>query len=271
MAFSVDTHGLPRIYSYADAASIEANIKPIRGGTVKPLDSNRRKQHINIRREGSNIIVRMYNTDILIYTPTQLIATNGGWSSLSTNKVLSAITGRTFGSKNNKTWLMTRNESDDALYYAMHKGNDYTLVFDGYSRTPDSSYVPPLRTRKNLVALKAIRKNYTEFKKYMRGMCKLLADSNGLITDIPAIDLLHRPTPLQVVDMVANGAELSSLYEGMVFVMDRSKQVQWVGGVWQHIKTTTHTRMLREFERMLLEFNKDTVFYTETAPMGKLC
>jgi hypothetical protein len=93
MAFGINTDGIRTLRDYEAAAKWEALVIPVRGTNppVKPLGP-RRKKHMSIRREGDDIIVRLYHTDIITYKPTgEIVLDHGNYHTQSTATLLYAV------------------------------------------------------------------------------------------------------------------------------------------------------------------------------------
>lgn len=93
MAFGIDTKGIRTFSNYKEASDWEALVKPVRGdkNNTKPLGP-RHKKHMNIRREGEDVVIRLYSTDIITYHPNGTITLDhGGYQTLSTVSLMQAV------------------------------------------------------------------------------------------------------------------------------------------------------------------------------------
>jgi hypothetical protein len=100
--------GIRRLPNYEAAKKHEESITPIRGraNSVKPI-ADRNKDHMNIRKEGENIVVCLYDTDVVTYRPDgEIIITNGGWQSNTTNAFISALLPVFITSRYGRTWFL---------------------------------------------------------------------------------------------------------------------------------------------------------------------
>lgn len=98
MSFSHNVSGLRRVQDYAKAVEIEAEIVPIRGRSpeCKPLDEKRNKQCVIIRREGEDVVIKAYDTDVLTYKPDgEIVVNTGGYSTVGTADIIGRVLGCT--------------------------------------------------------------------------------------------------------------------------------------------------------------------------------
>jgi hypothetical protein len=92
MAYSLDTRNTEYLHNYAVALAHHDSITPIRNSNCRPV-AERRKQHFNIRKQGETVIVRLYATDIMTYTPDNRITLNmGHHNTNSTRAAIRAVT-----------------------------------------------------------------------------------------------------------------------------------------------------------------------------------
>jgi hypothetical protein len=109
MGFGVtNVRGIRKLPNYEAAKKHEESIVPIRGraNSVKPL-SERNKDHMTIRKEGENIVIRLYQTDVVTYQPDgEIIINNGGWQSSTTNSFINALLPVFLSSYGGMTWFI---------------------------------------------------------------------------------------------------------------------------------------------------------------------
>jgi len=119
----IDTRSIRKLPNYEAAKKHEESIKPIRGraNSVKPIAS-RNKDHMNIRKEGENIVVCLYHTDVITYRPDgEIIITNGGWVSNTTNAFISALLPVFLTSRYGTTWFLAYADGWNAAEYGARK------------------------------------------------------------------------------------------------------------------------------------------------------
>ena len=107
MAFILDTRNTKYLHNYAAALAYHDSITPIRNSNCRPM-AERRKQHFNIRKHGDSIIVRLYSTDLVTYTPDNKITLNMGGrntNTMSTRAAIHAVTRTQITQQHSRTWV----------------------------------------------------------------------------------------------------------------------------------------------------------------------
>lgn len=105
MSFSLDTRKVKYLHNYAAALAHHDSITPIRNSNCRPV-AERRKKHFDIRKHGDSIIVRLYTTDIVTYTPDNKITLNmGNWRFNSTRAAIRAVTRTQIAQQHSRTWV----------------------------------------------------------------------------------------------------------------------------------------------------------------------
>ena len=173
---------IPRLASYNDAVKREAIVKPIRGDKngTKPLGA-RNKKYYNIRKEGNDIVVRMHATDIVRYHPDDTITiNNGGWVSPTTHDMFSMLLGLKMHTFHYRAWV--------TCFMRRAIGSNAPEIVHGDWRLPNNTPVRVVRHENhwliddieenvthavNRKAANKVRKEYTEFRKYLSAMTKL--------------------------------------------------------------------------------------------------
>ena len=193
---------IPRLTTYNDAVKREAIVKPIRGDKngTKPLGA-RNKKYYNIRKDGNDIVVKMHNTDIVRYHPDDTITIqNGGWVSPSTHDMFHMLLGLKMYTFHHRAWataFMRKATGSNALEIVRgdwrmpnnvpvkiipHEGH---WLFDGMEPHETHSV--------NRKAANKVRKEYTDFRKYLSAMTKLRTEYvtqqrwNGPDVSIPVV------------------------------------------------------------------------------------
>lgn len=180
----------PMLRSYTDAANREASIKPIRGRSTecKPLSRNRRKDHVNIRKDtNGNIVVRMWNIDIITYCPDGEVLVCG-YTSLTTHQVLSAILGTGVYQHHGHSYIncffdpeytkQRGTDTNNVIYGALplHDGPANHFEFIN-GRLVNMRPKFPQKQWINRKVANAARKPYKDFIKYAEGVIKLRRDT----------------------------------------------------------------------------------------------
>ncbi len=172
----------PTVRTYAKAVEIEASVKPIRGRKIecKPL-GRRSKSYVNIRKEGRNIIIRFWRTDLITYKPNgDIIVTLGGWNSSSNNTLVGEILDNYICSVNNIVWISNRfGDNFDEFMLDVHNPN--TIRFEEGRLIVKNPKVIK-RYVVNRKGANKIMKRYKLFFIYVKGVMRLHADENGIAT-----------------------------------------------------------------------------------------
>jgi hypothetical protein len=192
MGWIADTYGLPHALTYNEAVHLEAEIKPIRGRStpVKPLSRNRRKDYISIRKEGDNIVIQMYRTDILTLQPDGKMVVQK-YTSLSTHAVLTQLLGRNVSSYKGETvircWFYPEYTPERGT--VVEKVISGTLPMDELTvlQRIDGDLVNlnpmfPTKVRTNRKVANRIRKPYKPFIQWLKGYYKLRGPED-IVTD----------------------------------------------------------------------------------------
>ena len=184
--YTIETNDIRTLGNYDQAAKWDALVKPIRGDkdNTKPL-GKRSKKHINIRREGDDILVRLYSTDVVTYKPDGSIIINvGQWSTQSTVKLMYAVLpwGPNPHLFKDKVWVTGEYEDGHGT---VHHGkfriaNQATIKLDPTSRNyrilnPDPVYTHAI----NRKAKKGVYEPYQDFIQWLKGICAVRADDEG--------------------------------------------------------------------------------------------
>jgi hypothetical protein len=258
MSFGANPNDVERMPTYADAVRWELLVKPIRGRKeeCKPLGA-RNKSHANIRKEGDDIVVRLYRTDIVRYKPDGTIIVNqGGHESMTTRKYLNAILPMWFGSFQGKTH--TYRGTDDVGYHILHSSADniFKIKPDSHHHAPLYHFVNPqpcVTHTKNRAKAKAVRQRYAPFIRYVKNATKLM----GGRIEIKERPALNYHTVPNVLDFA-----LSKEPE------DQYKALAWFAWVGQW--NVGRADVLRQFENAIMRKHRDEMFDTRTLPRGEL-
>lgn len=169
MSFSLDTRNTKYLPDYAAALRHHDDIKPVRGSNTRPI-AERTKKHFNIRKQGDAIIVRLYSTDIVTYTPDNRVTLNvGGRNTISTRAAIRAVAGVTMDG-NSPLWV----QDYDHKYY-LYKDN-MQLEVQGYRTLKIIDPIRPVIRTLNKKAMNALRKDYAPFIQYLKGFIKLIGE-----------------------------------------------------------------------------------------------
>ena len=217
-----------KIKTYEEALAHEASVKPIRGKTIKPLH-RRRDTHLTIRRqtgfnfEGEEVVIKMYETDIVKYRPNGDIYVNiDGWVSMTTCQVLTDILGADFHKYNNRMWVrcdIPESYTPHALPIDAHAPNIFRVNMSNTLEFQNYKY-PVVHTLSRQAA-NIVRKQYKSFRQYLTNNFKLRSD-NGVTCTFEVNEFVH-------------AFEIDDVYG-----MPRLPNVQVVGNKWTSPKAIAH-------------------------------
>ena len=223
MSYNNNRNGVysTKIKTYEEALAHEASVKPIRGKTIKPLH-RRRDTHLTIRRqtgfnfEGEEVVIKMYNTDIVKYRPNGDIYVDiDGWTSRTTCQVLTDILGADFHKYNNRMWVRC-----DIPECAPRRTESYTpRRTESYTPRRTESYTPhtlpvdahapnvfrvnmsnslefqnykyPVVHSVNRQAANIVRKQYKTFRQYLTNNFKLRSEDGGVSCSFRIEEFAH--------------------------------------------------------------------------------
>ena len=197
-----------KIKTYEEALAHEAAVKPIRGKTIKPLH-RRRDTHLTIRKqdvwqaaltgqtetvfEGDEVVIKMYNTDIVKYRPNGDIYVDiDGWASMTTCQVLTDILGADFHKYNNRMWV----RCDIPESYTPHAlpvhSNAPNIFRVNMSNTLEfQNYKYPVVHSINRQAANIVRKQYKTFRQYLTNNFKLRSEDGGVSCSFGIEEFAH--------------------------------------------------------------------------------
>lgn len=269
MGFSLDASGLRRVQNYAEAVEIEAEIVPIRGKSpeCKPLDVKRHKQSVTIRRVGEDVVIKMYETDVLTYKPDgEIVVDTEGHSTVSTANVIGQVLGVRVQPYGNRLWIQL------AGWYALGRGTRLRLYIRGFGGEVVNPIHVPVR-QLNRKKTKVVRDKFRPFMDYARGMCKLLA-VNGSI-DVQSPRTVHFE---DIWDLITcEGDLLENFAHALQDLMSITCNHGWIyngtNGVslpYDSVYHTTFAAMQRYITKMAYKMHASDVLDTNTLPLGQL-
>jgi len=184
MSFSLDTRNTKYLPDYAAALRHHDDIKPIRGSTrfpehyCRPI-AERHKKHFNIRKYGDAIIVRLYSTDIIAYTPDNRVILNmSNQNTISTRAAVYAVAGVSITQQHSRPWV----QDYDHKYYFYEDGMALETV--GYR---ENKIIDPICPETHTLNRKAFNDKLRQFKdyyNYMLGVAKVDGwRGQGLVAD----------------------------------------------------------------------------------------
>jgi len=251
--FRANPNDVKVLRNYDEASRWEAKVKPMRGRAVecKPLGA-RNKSHANIRRENDDIVVRLYNTDIVRYKPDgSIIIRQGGYASQTTRKYLDAVLPMWFAShQGGATTVALVGVPGSQI---MHSNGDNIFTVDPNSvRLVFTNPVPCIVHKVNRKGMNAVRAKYAVFINYMKNIRKLLGEER-FTSEPPEKRYLSDDELLAL----ATSSEPSDHYTAMVYL------------AWNGYYFNPRNPVIR-FNTILVRLYRDEVLDTHTLPDGVL-
>ena len=258
MSFSLDTSNVKYLQDYAAALRHHDSIKPIRNTNTRPI-AERRKQHFNIRTEGvgghlAKVIVRLYSTDIITYTPDNRVTLNvGGYNSISTRAAIAAVAGVTMDG-NSPLWV----QDYDHKYY-LYKAN-MQLEVQGYRTLKIIDPIQPVIHTINKKAMNAVRKDYAPFIQYLKGFIKLIGE-DGFTDEMLKDVAVAGP---RYISVSAKGTHEQMHGVARVIVKEARNGTRY-GNPLVRLKDA-----LACFDKHIIRAHKDTVLTRSTVTDGRM-
>ena len=283
MAFCLDTRDLPVIGTYEKAAVVEARIKPIRGRSdnCKPLSKNRSKQHLTIRKDNDNIIIKLHQTDVLTYYPDGLIEVRmGGWDSLSTRMLVGDVLGVGVTRHKNITYITT-SQGRLPVQTGYAKVNQYRWVEteqDGYTKRELVCLNPtyPEKTKMKRREAREEYKKYDEFKRVLMGLGKIYRDA-PMSEVSAAYDAAGGRSCgwLQPKDIVEKALVPETMaHAALALLWKHGERGTWTAGVgWDYsvgFEPKDAKRIWTKFQKAVVEANADRLTYKVSVTDGTM-
>ena len=286
-----------KIKTYEEALAHEASVKPIRGKTIKPLH-RRRDTHLTIRKqdvwqaaltgqtetifEGEEVVIKMYNTDIVKYRPNGDIYVDiDGWASMTTCQVLTDILGADFHKYNNRMWVrcdIPESYTTHALPVDAHAPNIFRVNMSNSLEFQNYKY--PVVHIMNRQAANIVRKQYKSFRQYLTNNFKLRSEDGGVSCSFGIEEFAHAfetddvygVPRLPVIQVVGNkwtskkaigryieliqSHDTEDFYKAMLMTVGTNK--------WK----ATLKGLLKMLDDCVLYHHRDTVFVEKTVTTG---
>jgi len=170
---------IKRIVTYEEAKLRYEQIKPIRGraGDVRPLgdrknDSYRIAKRVNPLNDTTSYQCILYRTPLVEFKPDGDIEINmGGWGSVATRVFIERLLHLNCYAKNGSSVLCLGNNAEVVLHKTkttvIRRQEVYPFTWEL------ASSEPVYETQLNKKKANAVRAQYSEFEKYLRGMVNL--------------------------------------------------------------------------------------------------
>ncbi len=279
-----------KLRTYEEALAHEASVKPIRGKTIKPLH-RRRDTHLTIRKqagfnfEGEEVVIKMYETDIVKYRPGGEIYVNiDGWVSMTTCQVLTDILGADFHKYNNRMWVrcdIPESYTPHALPIDAHAPNIFRVNMS--NRLEFQNYKYPVVHNLSRQAANIVRKQYKSFRQYLTNNFKLRSEDgvtctfevNEFVHAFEIDDVYGRPRlpNVQVVGKEWTSKKAIARYMALITndglghkTEDFYKAVLTTVGGNRH--AVTLKQLLKILDDCILYHHRDTVFVEKQVITG---
>lgn len=278
-----------RIKTYEEALAHEASVKPIRGKTIKPLH-RRRDTHLTIRKrtgfnfEGEEVVIKMYNTDIVRYRPNgDIYVEIGGWMSQTTCQVLTDVLGADFHRYNRRMWVrcdIPESYTPHALPIDAHAPNIFRVNMSNTLEFQNYKY--PVVHNLSRQAANIVRKQYKSFRQYLTNNFKLRSE-DGVTCTFEVNEFVHafeiddvygvpRLPNVQVVSNKWTSPKAIAHYMALITndglghkTEDFYKAVLTTVGHNRHV---TLKRLLKVLDDCILYHHRDTVFVKKQVTTG---
>jgi hypothetical protein len=208
-------------FTYADAKYVHDKTKPIRGRSpeVRPLGQRRDAGVYSVQMSGANVEFVLYKTPVITYLPGgDVVIKTDGWSSVSTHQFIEQVLGvKCYGSRRN-TIMEARSAEGDVHKYIIPKDKGITMIHAG-GNWRITQFNTIYEYRLNRKAANAVRKQYGDFLRYVKGMVNLRSEM------IEPRRWARRQKPYAVITVTGNEIRGSTL---------RVNDLVW--GLMEHIK-----------------------------------
>jgi hypothetical protein len=165
-------------FTYADAKYVHDKTKPIRGRSpdIRPLGQRRDADTYSVRMHGENVEFVLYKTPVVTYLPGgDVVIKTDGWSSISTHQFIEQVLGvRCYGSRRS-TVMEARSAEGDVHKYIIPKDKGITMIHAG-GNWRITQFNTLYEYRLNRKAANAVRKQYADFLRYIKGMVNLRSE-----------------------------------------------------------------------------------------------
>ena len=253
MTFSLDTRNTKYLPDYTAALRHHDDIKPIRNSNTRPI-AERTKQHFDIRKHGEAVIVRLYATDIITYTPDNRVTLNmSHHNTVSTRAAIRAVAGVDIQGTN-PLWV----QDYDHKYYP-YKAN-MQLEVQGYRTL---KIIDPIHTvihTLNKKAMNLLRKDYAPFIQYLKGFVKLIGEDGFTYEMLGKTELAGS----HYISGLAKGTH-EQMHEMALVIARQARDGTRCGNLLVRLKDA-----LACFDKHLIRAHKDTVLTRSTVTDGRM-
>lgn len=263
MHYGVRADRIPVMYNYSDALTRLGKIKPYSKGQYKgekPL-AERSRAYLRIRQgEQGEVVVSMYQTDIITYVPDgRILIDQNTYNTPTTHHIIARILNSYLFIKHKIGWI----KCSAGFLPLRYKGkNTFTRGVRGELEFVDPVY--PITHQLNVKKFNALKKKYAEFTKYATGLVKL---SGNCAFDLEAATaefgdpyVIRKFSPYEIALMMEDGAEMSTWYKAFLILTSRGDQ--------RPIDPAREIR--RNIYSMLKYAHKDHIFNSKEVRDGRI-
>lgn len=243
MSFRVTLHSVPRVHSYEDAVAFhnKAAEKPWRNGAKTPAHDDfalpgKRVRHMGVRKQGENIIFRLYNTDVVTWRSDGSVRVET-YNSRSTFAFIERFTAGFWINSHNNGFILRLHDDDHSVLPVVW---DFTYFPDGTVGETEVAHFFVKRINREQAKRVRDTVRYGAFTKWRKIMEPLLAQHRdwrerwkheGEVYSIglPQCVMNEEHWPLLVNAQMANTTILANLYdrEPSVHEFERVDNVKW--------------------------------------------
>lgn len=271
MAFGISTKGIRTLTNYEEASNWEAQVIPVRGdaNNTKPLGP-RDKKHMNIRRDGEDVVIQLYHTDVITYKPDgSIIINTGGYNSQSTVSILQAVL--PWGVRphlfNERVWMWgDYNEEGCATHTGHYRVNQQaTIELNPFTQNYRIHNPDPVYTHSvNRTAKREVTKEYAPFLAYVKAITALRAeDGEVVLGDGERVPHL-RP---QDLDDRMRGDDPADHYDAFLSVASWRRYYRW--GTDTSRTACSVSSIKRAIDKHIIKHNAERVLTKTQAPWGQ--
>lgn len=224
MHYGVRADRIPVMRNYSDALIRLGNIKPYSKGKYKgekPL-AERNRQYLRVRQgEQGEVVVTMYQTDIITFVPDgRILIDQNTYNTPTTHHIIARILDSYLLIRYKVGWI----KCSAGFLPLRHKGfNTFTRGAGGELEFANPIYPKTHQLRKK--DFNKLRKNYSEFITYALGLVKLSGscafDAEASRAEFGEIVKIHMFSPHEITLMMQSGTEMSTWYKAFLILTSK--------------------------------------------------
>lgn len=257
MHMSVRSDRFPRMSQHWQALQVCNQKVPFARGRnkgSKPL-AERRRHWLTIRKDGDDVVVRLYSTDIIRYKPDNtIIVRQGGYSTPTTHETIGAILGTRVYRSKCRDWIVCGGGN---TYLLLNKVDNLFTTADG-SLQPINPPYPQIHLL-NREEYKKVKAPYLPFIKYAMGATKLRGSCEFNLSEyIEAFGEWGTfPKEDFISDCMLNESEW---YRALLFIYHRCNR---------YCPALPDNEVKAQIYRVIKQIHRDAVFVAEEVRDGR--